>query len=99
MAEHPSTKRQREVLQQIHEKYGPRCNSCGYDQDVRALQIDHLDGGGSAEIRGGLGAGIAYYLRVLRDTTGKYQILWGGVDVFELRPRRGNLKLTHYLEP
>src|SRR5271167_4186155 len=75
MTEHPSTKRQREVLQQIHQKYGPRCRICGFDKDVRALQIDHVQGGGSAEIRGGLGAGIAYYMRVLRDTTGRYQLL------------------------
>jgi hypothetical protein len=75
MAEHPSTKRQRELLEQIHQKYGPRCNVCGYDQDVRALQIDHVQGGGSAEIRHGHGAGIAYYLRVLHDATGPYQLL------------------------
>jgi hypothetical protein len=73
--EHPSTRRQREALEQIHLKYGPRCNICGYDNDVRALQIDHVQGGGSAEIRGGNGAGIAYYLRVLKDDTGRYQLL------------------------
>src|ERR1700756_3265005 len=75
MTVHSSTRRQRELLQQIHEKHGPRCNACGYDRDVRALQIDHVQGGGSAEIRGGLGAGLAYYYRVLRDTTGRYQLL------------------------
>ena len=74
-SEHPSTKRQREVLARIHEKYRPRCNSCGFDRDVRALQIDHVQGGGSAEIKGGRGAGLAYYLRVLKDTTGRYQLL------------------------
>lgn len=70
-----STKRQRGLLQQIHEKYGPRCKRCGFDEDVRVLQIDHVHGGGSSEIRGGRGAGLAYYYRVLRDTTGKYQLL------------------------
>ncbi len=73
--EHPSTRRQREALEQIHKKFSPRCSICGYDKDVRALQIDHVDGGGSAELRGGHGAGLAYYLRVLRDTTGRYQLL------------------------
>jgi hypothetical protein len=75
VAEHPSTKRQRDLLRQIHEKYDARCNICGYDTDVRALQIDHVAGGGSAEIRHGWGAGIAYYRRVLADATGRYQLL------------------------
>jgi hypothetical protein len=75
MPRYDSTERQRRALQQIHAKYGARCNHCGYDKDVRALQIDHVNGGGSAEIRGGHGAGLAYYLRVLNDTSGTYQIL------------------------
>ena len=88
MAEHPSTKRQREVLQQIHQKYGPRCNACGFDKDVRALQIDHVHGGGSAEIRGGLGAGLAYYIRVLRDTTGRYQLLCANCNKIKRHEQR-----------
>jgi hypothetical protein len=95
MAEHPSTRRQREVLQQIHAKYGPRCNRCGFDQDVRALQIDHVHGGGSAEIRGGRGAGIQGYKRVLSDTTGKYQLLCANcnkIKAIENKERLGALQ-------
>jgi hypothetical protein len=69
---HPSTARQHAALRKIHEKYGSRCNVCGYDADERALHIDHVHGGGGADRRGG---GLSYYLRVLKDTTGKYQLL------------------------
>jgi hypothetical protein len=48
MIEHPSTRRQREVLQQIDQKYGPRFRICGFDKAVRGVQIDHVHGGGGA---------------------------------------------------
>ena len=35
----------------IIEKLGGKCVHCGYDADIRALQIDHIDGGGSKERR------------------------------------------------
>lgn len=96
MTEHPSTKRQREVLQQIHQKYGPRCHICGFDKDVRALQIDHVHGGGSAEIRGGRGAGLAYYMRVLRDTTGRYQLLCANCNKIKRHENKESLgRLQH----
>ena len=88
VTEHPSTKRQHEVLRQIHAKYGARCRTCGYDKDVRALQIDHVDGGGSSEIRRGHGAGLAYYLRVLRDTTGRYQLLCANCNKIKRHEKR-----------
>lgn len=86
---HLSTKRQHEALHKIHEKYGPRCKSCGYDKDVRALHIDHVHGGGGADRNGG---GLAYYLRVLKDTTGKYQLLCAicnEIKTHEQQERRG----------
>ena len=29
------------------ERFGSKCNECGYDEDVRALHIDHIRGDGS----------------------------------------------------
>jgi hypothetical protein len=34
--------------QTILERYGRVCQSCGFD-DIRALQLDHIDGNGNAE--------------------------------------------------
>jgi len=28
---------------------GPKCIHCGYDKDIRALQLDHINGGGSKD--------------------------------------------------
>jgi hypothetical protein len=33
----------------VFEKLGGRCKKCGYS-DIRALQIDHINGGGTREI-------------------------------------------------
>jgi hypothetical protein len=30
---------------------GAHCDECGYDNDIRALQIDHKNGGGNIERR------------------------------------------------
>lgn len=49
---------------------------CGF-ADVRALQIDHVLGGGVREIRSGIGY-HTYYLRVIESVAlreGKYQLL------------------------
>lgn len=35
----------------ILEHYGPFCNICGYDQDERALCIDHVNNDGASERR------------------------------------------------
>ena len=69
-----STLQQRELRHRINEKYGGSGVRCGFS-DVRALHIDHVHGGGQKELRGGRGGGMSYYYRVLKDTTGKYQLL------------------------
>ena len=52
-------------------RYGGECCKCG-NKDPRVLQIDHVNGGGNAE---GRRKGVGFMNRVLRDTTGKYQLL------------------------
>ena len=76
--EHPeiwrkhSLNAQRKVRQAILDKYGRVCKKCGFS-DERALQVDHVNGGGIEELasmsRGG------YYRKVLEDTSGMYQLL------------------------
>lgn len=57
----------------ILEKLGGKCIKCGYNKDWRALQIDHINGGGGKEIRS---LKTQVYLQiVLENKEGKYQLL------------------------
>lgn len=56
-----------------HAALGGVCFRCGFS-DVRALQIDHVAGGGTRELKAGSRG--AYYKRVTEQAhTGKYQLL------------------------
>jgi hypothetical protein len=59
---------------EINERFGGCCVRCG-NSDERVLHIDHVHGGGQKELRQGHGGGLAYYYRVRRDNSGKYQLL------------------------
>lgn len=52
---------------------GARCVDCGFS-DIRALQIDHVNGGGSHE-RKMKGSNRFTYKNALEDISGKYQVL------------------------
>lgn len=53
---------------------GNRCCRCGFS-DVRALQIDHVNGGGTRD-RARLKGAIAYYIHIERNlNSGLYQLL------------------------
>ena len=56
----------------VIEHLGGCCKRCKFS-DARALQIDHVNGGGTAEYRS-LGSS-AVYRKVLKDTTNMYQLL------------------------
>jgi len=62
----------------VLEHFNNECVSCGYNKDVRALQIDHINGGGSKE-RKNIGNSAHYYLKVIEslnnNTSNEYQIL------------------------
>lgn len=51
---------------------GGKCIRCGFN-DVRALQIDHINGGGLKELR--KVSPFTYYKKILIDTEMKYQLL------------------------
>jgi hypothetical protein len=63
-----------ELKVECFEKLGGCCVRCGYDIDQRALQIDHVHGGGTQERRR-LKSTAALYRKVLADTEGNYQLL------------------------
>ena len=85
MAESKSTIRQRNLRCEIVAKLGGRCSNpdCRWHNDdgtrgctdIRALQIDHVGGGGSMELRAGHGVGLAHLYRVRLDL--KYSALTG----------------------
>jgi hypothetical protein len=86
-----STLQQRKLRRQINEKYGNQCARCGF-ADPRALHVDHVQSGGQKEIRAGRGGGMSYYYRVLKDQTGKYQLLCANCNAikrFELNEAMG----------
>jgi len=67
-----STYTHRKLRRKVLSKYGSVCCTCGFS-DHRALQLDHVNGGGTKESKaiGKLGV----YRKALRDTEGLYQLL------------------------
>jgi hypothetical protein len=59
-----STERQQELHRQIIVRLGGCCVGCGM-ADMRVLQIDHVRGGGSADLRD-QGGGLKRYYRILK---------------------------------
>lgn len=92
MPESKSTIRQRNLRTEILAKLGGRCESPGCRwlnddgtsgcTDSRALQIDHVEGGGSAELRAGHGVGLAHLYRVKKDL--KYSAIGGYASQYQL---------------
>lgn len=64
-------KKEKELRLAVLNKYGHKCNRCSLD-DYRALQIDHVKGGGTKDSKLNK---ASYYKRVLHDTKGTYQLL------------------------
>lgn len=64
--------RTRTLRAQGIEKLGGKCIKCGFS-DVRALQFDHINGGGKKEMK--KKNAMARYLEVVNDNGTKYQLL------------------------
>mgnify|MGYP001577497613 FL=1 len=58
----------------VYAKFGNKCAHCGF-ADKRALQIDHVHGGGAIEGRKIGSHQDKFYRKVLADTEGRYQLL------------------------
>ena len=61
------------IRKQIIDKHGGKCARCGFGDD-RALQIDHVNGGGGKD-RSSFASQWSYLRHVLADESGKFQIL------------------------
>src|SRR2546421_6884252 len=77
MAENYQTERARRQRCEVVALLGGRCKRCGFD-DPRALQIDHINGGGVQELRAKGGSGhsakVAKFVRE-NPAQSKYQLL------------------------
>lgn len=57
----------------VFDKLGKKCVKCGFS-DIRALQIDHVNGGGKKEYES-INNIRTLYKKILNDKNGNYQIL------------------------
>jgi hypothetical protein len=76
---------------------GGRCVKCGYDADSRALELDHINGGGGREYREG--GGFSGYYRRLKlvaegERGGEIQLLCANCNRIKDAERRGIQRLT-----
>lgn len=62
------------LRRQVIEHLGGCCAKCGYDADIRALQIDHVAGDGHIERRNGV-VNNKMLRAALADTNNRYQLL------------------------
>lgn len=79
-----SRNRYANFYQQAFNALGDKCIKCGFT-DKRALQIDHIDGGGSIERRKNRGS-YQYYKNMVNNITNKkvkYQILCANCNLIE----------------
>jgi hypothetical protein len=72
--------------------FGSRCNRCGFD-DYRALQVDHLNGGGAQERRG---ASPSVLIKMIKANPERYQVLCANCNAIKRIEQReiGNRRST-----
>ena len=76
---------------------GRKCGKCGYDSDVRALQIDHINGDGGLDRKGPnkTKTGGSYYHLILKNIeSDRYQVLCANCNMIKRSenqecPRKG----------
>lgn len=72
---------------------GEICASCGFS-DLRALQIDHINGGGTSEIKR-LGNGVKYYRHIMSNIS-NYQILCANCNQIKRITNQEDYKRTNH---
>ena len=79
-------KLQKELREKIINLLGGECSQCGF-ADERALQIDHVNGGGNKH-RKQLGTGAKFYRGILSNIdSGEYQILCANCNWIKRRDK------------
>jgi hypothetical protein len=66
--------RRRQVRFELLEHLGGKCVHCGFS-DWRALQVDHVNGGGRQEYHNGYSTNSVKYLKKVVASPGAYQLL------------------------
>jgi len=78
---------------------GGKCARCGFD-DWRALQIDHINGGGTRERRNRKQGTISYYLEIIKNPDkNKYQILCANCNWIKRYEEREDYRRDQSTEP
>lgn len=68
-------KRDRDKRYKVIKHLGNKCSKCGYDKDIRALVLDHVNGDGKKD-RKEKGSRISrYYIKHLNEAKEKLQVL------------------------
>lgn len=88
-------KRTAEIKAQIFDRYGNKCVRCGFDDDCRAFQIDHVNGGGSQDALK-FKSKRAYWKHVLEDQTGKFQLLCANCNAIKRIEQGEHRKRSSY---
>jgi hypothetical protein len=78
----------KKLREAVLDKFDRKCGACGYDADPRPLQVDHVEGGGSAERRAKV-AVYQIYQRALADTKGEFRLLCANCNIIHKPIGRG----------
>ena len=82
------------VRQKLLDMFGNKCAKCGYNADVRALQIDHINGGGRIE-RKLFNSPNAYYKHILACRGEGYQLLCANCNQIKMFEKREQYRSNH----
>ena len=72
---YPAIRSTNDYRKMVIDALGAKCCRCGYDTDIRALQIDHIHGKGGEDRRAPGNVYIRMLESIQRGETDKYQVL------------------------
>ena len=76
---------------EVVKHFGGCCGRCGFS-DVRALQVDHVSGGGNRDQK--RRTSYKYYIHVIEDTSGRYQLLCANCNTIKKIENGEHRKIT-----
>jgi hypothetical protein len=87
-------KQHESVKIEIFKTLGSKCNICGFD-DIRALCIDHINGGGLLERAKPKGQYYVVICKKLRDSCEDYQLLCANCNLIKKVERKEGRKRVY----